>query len=633
MGLDAFFQRSAGPPPRVPARYFRGMSLLASIVAGRRSKWVVVVVWIVAVFALSQAGSKLSDITDNQTEDFLPGNAESTEVLRQLNDRFEGGQTSNGLIVYRRDGGLTAADKQKIAADAQAAADKLPLTAPPLVPFAAGSKGALISQSGDVAVTTVTVPDNEDKIADWGKDLRDITGTDANGMSIYVTGDLGFNADFEEVFSGIDTTLLLATVLLVLVLLGAIYRSPMIALIPLIVVGFAYTCAQGLIYLYAKTGQTVSDNTTSILVVLMFGVGTDYCLLLVSRYREELRRHEDKHEAMAIAVSRAGPAILASGLTVTLAMLSLLAADVGSTHTLGPVAAIGVFTCMVAGLTLLPALLTIGGRRGFWPRRRLIAYAPGEPVVSGQGIWRRIGDRVLKRPGVALTATVAFFAVGALGLAAYKVDYSTTTVFKKSTESVDGFNVIKSSFPAGVLDPTTVLIETDAGGPVTPAEVAAATKALQGVDGVAGVKPGLTSTDGEVQELNVVLAGDPFDASSLDVVPAMRSALASLEPEVTGLVGGGSAVNYDFDQANKTRSREGRPDRARRDRDHPRDPALVGRRAAGLHRERGDRVPRHARACRCCSSATWSATPESTARCPPSRSSSWSRSGSTTRSS
>ena len=297
------------------------MSRLASIVAGRRAKWVVVAVWILAVLALSQAGSKLSDITDNQTEDFLPGNAESTEVLRQLNDRFEGGQTSNGLIVYRRAGGLTAADKQKIAADAQAAADKLPLTDPPLVPFAAGSKGALISQSGDVAVTTVTVPNNEDKISDWGKDLRDITGTDANGMSIYVTGDLGFNADFEEVFSGIDTTLLLATVLLVLVLLGAIYRSPMIALIPLIVVGFAYTCAQGLIYLYAKTGQTVSDNTTSILVVLMFGVGTDYCLLLVSRYREELRRHEDKHEAMALAVSRAGPAILASGLTVTLAML------------------------------------------------------------------------------------------------------------------------------------------------------------------------------------------------------------------------------------------------------------------------------------------------------------------------
>src|SRR4051794_34165734 len=180
------------------------MNVLASIVAGRRSKWVVVAAWIVAVVALSQAGSKLGDITDNQTEDFLPPNAESTEVLRQLNDRFEGGQTTNGLIVYRRPGGLTAADKQKIAADAQSATGKLPLTGPPLVPFAAASKGALISQSGDVAVTTVTVPNNENKSADWGEDLRDITGTHANGMSIYVTGDLGFNADFEEVFSGID---------------------------------------------------------------------------------------------------------------------------------------------------------------------------------------------------------------------------------------------------------------------------------------------------------------------------------------------------------------------------------------------------------------------------------------------
>src|SRR4029078_13256611 len=249
-------------------------------------------------------------------------------------------------------------------------------------------KGALISPSGDVAVTTVTVPDDEDKISDWGEDLRDITGTDANGMSIYVTGDLGFNADFEEVFSGIDTTLLLATVLLVLVLLGAIYRSPLIALIPLVVVGFAYTCAQGLIYLYAKTGQTVSDNTTSILIVLMFGVGTDYCLLLVSRYREELRRIEDKHEAMARAVRRAGPAILASGLTVALAMLVLALADNKGTSSLGPVFAIGVACSLTAGLTLLPTLLTIFGRRGFWPRGSVVAYDPEHASESHQGPWR-----------------------------------------------------------------------------------------------------------------------------------------------------------------------------------------------------------------------------------------------------
>jgi putative drug exporter of the RND superfamily len=525
------------------------VSWLAKVVAGRRSKWAVVVVWILLVVGLAPVGSKLTDITDSKTEDFLPKSAESTEVLRQLNERFDNGETINGLIVYRREGGLTTADREKIAADAAAIDAKLPLTAPPVVPFQPRSK-ALVSQSGDVAVTAVTLRDDQDKAADWGVDVRDITGSEADGMQIYVTGNIGFQADADAVFNGIDTTLLLATVLLVLILLGAIYRSPMIALIPLVVVGFAYSCAQGLIYLYAKTGQTVSENATSILVVLMFGVGTDYCLLLVSRYREELRRHEDKHEAMAIAVSRAGPAILASGLTVTLAMLSLLVADVGSTHTLGPVAAIGVATCMVAGLTLLPALLTIGGRRGFWPRKRLIAYSPGEELAASQGLWRRVGDRVLQRPGLALIVTVAFFAAGALGLLAYKVDYSTTTFFKKSVESVEGFDVIRGSFPAGVLDPTTILVERQ-DAPISSADVSSAEQALQGVDGVGTVALGEKSTDGQVQELSVILDGDPYDASSLDVVPRMRSALDDLGPGVTALVGGSSAVNYDFDQANK----------------------------------------------------------------------------------
>ena len=153
----------------------------------------------------------------------------------------------------------------------------------------------------------LTTPTNFDKEGDWGKAVRDITDKNTGDMQVYVTGNLGFSADAKDVFSNIDTKLLLATVALVLVLLGAIYRSVMIAITPLIVVFFAYSIAQGLIYAYADSGATVSTNSTSILIVLMFGVGTDYCLLLVSRYREELRRIEDKHDAMARAVRRAGP--------------------------------------------------------------------------------------------------------------------------------------------------------------------------------------------------------------------------------------------------------------------------------------------------------------------------------------
>ena len=273
-----------------------------------------------------------------------------------------------------------------------------------------------------------------------------------------------------DVFSNIDTKLLLATVLLVLVLLGAIYRSVLVALSPLIVVFFAYTITQALVYALAKSGATVSSNSTSILIVLMFGVGTDYCLLLVSRYREELRRIEDKHEAMGRALRRAGPAIFASGMTVSLAMLTLALADNKNTSSLGPVAAISVFTAMVAGLTLLPTLLTIFGRRGFWPRRAIVAYDPEHPSVGGQGPWRRFGDWVLKRPVAALITTVALFIAGAFGLLAYKVDYSTTSFFKHSVEAVEGFDVLESSFPAGTLAPTTVLVESES-GPVTPADI------------------------------------------------------------------------------------------------------------------------------------------------------------------
>ena len=297
-----------------------------------------------------------------------------------------------------------------------------------------------------------------------------------DGLEVYVTGGLGFNADFEEVFGDLDAKVLLVTVSLVVVLLLLIYRSPVIALIPLVVVGFAYTIARGLVYLYAESGATVSDNGATILVVLMFGVGTDYCLLLVSRYREELRRHEDKHEAMELAIRRTGPAILASGLTVALTMLVLLVATIGSTHSLGPVSAIGVTVAFTAGLTLLPALLTITGRRGFWPRHHVVDFLPEGGGEEREGMWRRLGQRVLQRPGAALGATLALFGIGCLGLLAYQEDYSVQNFFKKPTESADGFTVMQQAFPAGALVPTTVLVER-LDGEVTDADIAAVREA------------------------------------------------------------------------------------------------------------------------------------------------------------
>jgi putative drug exporter of the RND superfamily len=517
------------------------MGMLARIVTARRGKWLVVAGWIVLLAAVAPLGAKLADVTDNRTESFLPAEAESTQVLRIQKERFPGGESVSGLVVYHRPGGLTAADRRVIAEDARRAAEALPLVAPPA--------GPQVSPRGDVAYLVVALPADNERLGEWGKTLRRITGEGGDGLRVYVTGTLGFTADFEEIFAEVDFKLLLVTVLLVLVLLGLIYRSPAIAVIPLVVLAIAYGIAQGLVYLYARSGATVNDNGVSILVVLMFGVGTDYCLLLVSRYREELRRYQDKHEAMAHALRRTGPAILASGLTVSLTMLVLLLADLGSTRSLGPVTAIGVAVAMVAGLTLLPALLTIAGRRGFWPRRSIVEYRPeAADDVERVGLWRRVGERVLRRPGLALGLTVGLFAVASLGLLAYKEDYSIAGAFRAETESVEGFEVMQRAFPAGALFPTTVLVLREDGA-VRPADVAAVQKRIADVPGVASVRVTGRSTDGEIARLSVVFRDDPFEESALERVEVLRDRVRDAAPGVRVLVGDGSAVQADFNAA------------------------------------------------------------------------------------
>jgi putative drug exporter of the RND superfamily len=524
------------------------VSVLASFVSGRRTKWAVIALWIVAVAALSPLGSKLADVTSDETASFLPDEAESTEVQELLKERFPGGETTLGLLVYKRDGGLTEADQAKIASDAEKVDDAIPVTRPAVVPYSEGAPQELVSENGDAAYTVLTIPLDFDEVADWGKETRELVGDGGDGLEVYVTGDLGLWADFEEVFSDFDAKVLGATILLVLVLLGAIYRAPLIAIIPIVVVALAYQIASGFIYLFAEAGNTVTSNSTSILIVLMFGVGTDYCLLLVSRYREELHRVEDKHEAMARALRRAGPALLASGCTVIAAMLCLLLADTGSTNSLGPTAAIGVAAALLAGLTLLPALLTVVGRRGFWPRKAAVAYQPDVDLQERQGLWRRLGDRVLRRPGLALGATVLLFGVFALGLLSYKEDYSIGGFFKKDVESVDGFDVLGESFPEGALGPTSILVQRD-GGAATEADFAEVRERLQGIDGVASVSEVEQSEDGAIGKIDVTFDDDPYSEAALARVETLRDQLGDLPGGATALVGAGSAVQEDFNDA------------------------------------------------------------------------------------
>ena len=509
----------------------RRMRALASFVTGRRTKFVILGLWIVLAILFSPLGSKLADETQDDTASFLPESAESTEVVNLLDDRFASQETSQGLIVYQRDGGLTEADKQKIADDA-AALEALGEDELPLVRAAdgrrsrTGSPPELVSEDELARLHRAHPADRTSRSRRTGArrcarpPARRPTGCRSCSPATSASTPTPKRSSATSTRSCCSRPCSWC-----LVLLGAIYRSVLVALTPLIVVFLAYTVANGFIYLLAKSGATVSSNSTSILIVLMFGVGTDYCLLLVSRLREELRTTEDKHEAMARALRRSGPAILASGLTVTLAMLVLALADSQNTATLGPVAAIGVASAMVAGLTLLPALLTIFGRRGFWPRSNTVAYDPEHAATQRPGLWRRFGDRVLQKPGQALVVTLIVFVAGALGLLAFKVDYSTTTFFKKEVESRRGIQAARGRLPTGRAGP-----DDDAGhsecGEVTEERSGRRGMAAEGVDGSGIGRPERStrtatrqSTDATIAAVDVVLDQDPYTKAALGIVP------------------------------------------------------------------------------------------------------------------
>ena len=266
-----------------------------------------------------------------------------------------------------------------------------------------------------------------------------------------MTGALGNAADSENAFKGIDGTLLYSAIAVVVVILLLTYRSPFVWLLPVISAGIALTSAEAVIYLLARhAGLVVNAESAGILTVLVFGAGTDYALLLVARYREELRRHTDRHEAMAIALRRAGPAIIASASTVIAGLLCLLIAESNSTRGLGPVAAIGIVVGLASMLTLLPALLVIVGRWIFWPYRPSVGSA--EPTSTG--VWARIGRLVSRRPRWVWVGTALALAALALGTFDLHADGLTEKQsFRGTPSSIVGQEVLARHFPAGPGEP------------------------------------------------------------------------------------------------------------------------------------------------------------------------------------
>ena len=500
---------------------------------GRRTKWAILAAWAVLLAVFGPLGLKLPELTNDEI--VLPSSSQTDQVHRIVEARFPGGDQKQVLLVYHRPGGLTAADRGKIAADARRAGE-VPLVDGALQPFATPG---LVSPSGDVAVTVLSLSSKGIfRVRPTIEDLRAFPEP-GGGLERHVTGTPALLSDFNSAIKEADTKLLLATGLLVLLLLLAVYRSPLLALLPLVVVVVAYSVASGVIYLLAEAGLPVDSTSTSLLLVLMFGAGTDYCLLLVARYRSNLRDGKNVPDAVGRALPQAAPAMIASAVTVMAAMLAMLTGVLGLNRTLGPVNAIGIAIVLLASLTLLPAVLAVTGERAFWPGKPDAAEKVG-------GIWQKLGERVRRRPLPWLAAVVLLLGAGAGGISVYKLHSSWLQQFKNQTDGTRGYEVLASGFPPGALAPTTVLIERS-DGPVSQADVRVVQERLRLNSGVASVTDVQSrSTDGGAATLAIAFTDDPFANPAVQRIADLRASLQVQPPGLRVLLAEGTARQADY---------------------------------------------------------------------------------------
>ena len=491
----------------------------------RARRWLVpalvVIGWLVAGVLAGGLPGRLDEVQHNNGVSFLPASAEATEVAR-LQERLSGGPVQPAWVVFSRAAGLSAGDRAVTAGTSRNLTGLAGLAGPAAPPvFSADGKAALVvapvvAEDGFAAGRTV-------------QRVRDVVEAGLPpGLAAQVTGPAGFTADLGAVFSGVDRTLLLVTALLVVAVLVAVYRSPLLPLVVLASAGLALIAASSVVYPLAARGVlTLSGQGQGILFILVFGACTDYALLFIARYQEELAGRPDHRSALRAAF-RVGESIVASAGTVVLGLCCLLLSALSSNRGLGPVAAIGIVSALVSSLTFLPAALLLLGRAAFWPSRR-------RPRRTG---WERVARLVGRRPKLIWAGTALVLA----GLAAFvpllRADgVQPADVFLGPTDAVSGQEVVAAHFPGAERSPVVVIARRERAAEVTAR--------IRAVPGVTAVHPGAGQADGLVEldaAVNVPEAAEP------GIVRDIRAAVAAV-PGADALVGGQAAIQAEIREA------------------------------------------------------------------------------------
>ncbi|GAB2769961.1 MMPL family transporter [Nocardioides salsibiostraticola] len=513
--------------------------------AKRSKRWVwpllVVLVWLFVGGPLGSYSGKLAEVQENDNAAFLPKTAESTQALNTLLE-FQETETTPVTLVVERASGLTQADQGTLAAYAEEIAG-----VDGVVPEA--TSPPLISEDGESAqlIVQLGVSDGED-ILDAVNEIRDLTEAPPEGLTVLVGGQGGILADFVNAFGAIDGILLLVALAVVLLILVVVYRTPVLPFTVLISAVLGLGVSSAIIYALATNDVLdVNGQSQAILFILAIGAATDYALLLVARYREELRDHESPYVAMKVAYRAVLEPVLASGVTVILGLLCLLLSDLSSLAGLGPVGAIGVAGAMLVSLTLLPAALLLLGRRAFWP----FMPAYGSPHRDKQGIWGRVSGLIKTRSAVVAVATGVVLAVfGGFAFTLNEEPVPQTELFLTPEDSVDAQEILDDHFEADNSSPAQIV--------VPESSLPRALETITGTEGIAAeaaagrpaVFPIPDETDPSSAKIvdgdAIIFASfaDPADsAAATDTLERLRENLRELDGDI--LVGGSTAILFD----------------------------------------------------------------------------------------
>ncbi len=509
--------------------------------------WLVIGAWVAGGGVILALSPQLVSFTSNNNSSFLPSSYESVQAGAVAAKYFPAQAQASGLVVVDRADGtpLSSADQQKVDGLAQTlAADRIPsvqaVTTSPLY-LSADHKVQLVQvsfqgQAGESGPNKAVV------------DVRDQTDhyLSGSGLEGQLTGSAAISVDSTTAFDNAEKVITVATILLILLLLGLVFRSVLIAVLPIVVIGFVHQLVQAITAdLASWFGFVVGPELAPLLVVVMFGVGTDYIVFLLFRYREHLARGEEPHEALLTSLTRVGEVITSAAATVIAAFAALLVASLESLKTLAPGLIVGIALMLLAAMTLVPAVFSLLGRALFWPSH------PHLRTTTHRSRSDHIGDVVARHPALVLagwTAVLVGLALGALG---FTTTYNQLAELPSSTPSQQAFNTMAASFPAGALGPTQVYVVSTTGAPLDDSAVAALQAALSKTKGVADVaSPQFTASHGQAS-LTVLLKDDPYSLTAIDDVagPVRTAAAPGAVPGATTYVGGTTSQLVDVRDA------------------------------------------------------------------------------------